>query len=136
MLSRGGGRAKPGEASGFDMFSWYFFRVSGLALVLLAILHVVLMHVVNTVDDIDYKFVADRWGSPFWRVYDFLLLALALLHGVNGARLSIDDYIRQSGWRVAAHTTLWIIALVFLVIGGIAIVTFDPGAFQAAQAGR
>jgi succinate dehydrogenase / fumarate reductase membrane anchor subunit len=69
-------------------------------------------------------------------VYDFLLLALALLHGVNGARLSIDDYIRTSGWRVAAHTTLWVIALVFLVVGGIAIVTFDPNAFQTAQAGR
>lgn len=136
MLSRGGGRSRPVEGSGFELFSWYFFRVSGLALVLLAVLHVVIMHVVNTVDEIDYAFVADRWGSPFWKVYDFLLLTLALLHGINGARLSIDDYIRSHGWRVAAHTALWAIALVFMVIGAMAIVTFDPVAFEAAHAGR
>lgn len=136
MLSRGGGRSKPAEANGIELFSWYFFRVSGLLLVLLAILHVVIMHVVNTVDEIDFAFVADRWGSPFWRVFDFLLLALALLHGVNGGRVSIEDYIRTPGWRIAAHTTLAVIALVFLVIGGLAIVTFSPQAFEAAQAGR
>ncbi len=136
MLSRGGGRSKPVEANGIELFSWYFFRVSGLLLVILALLHVVIMHVVNTVDEIDYAFVADRWGSPFWRVFDFLLLALALLHGVNGGRVSIEDYIRTPGWRIAAHTTLAVIALVFLVIGGLAIVTFSPQALEAAQTGR
>jgi succinate dehydrogenase / fumarate reductase membrane anchor subunit len=136
MLSRGGGRARPAESGGFELFSWYFFRISGLALVVLALLHVVIMHVVNTVDEINYAFVADRWNSPFWKVYDFLLLTLALLHGINGARLSIEDYVRSSGWRVVAHTTLWMIALIFMIIGGLAIVTFDPVAFEAAHAGR
>jgi succinate dehydrogenase / fumarate reductase membrane anchor subunit len=134
MLSRGGGRARPSEANGIELFSWYFFRVSGLLLVILALLHVVIMHVVNTVDEIDYKFVADRWHSPFWKVYDFLLLTLALLHGLNGARVSIEDYVRQPGWRVAAHTAVWVLALAFMVIGAMAIVTFDPEAFKAAQA--
>ncbi len=136
MLSRGGGRARPTEANGVELFSWYFFRVSGLALLLLAVMHVVIMHVVNTVDEIDYAWVADRWHSPFWKVYDFLLLALALLHGVNGARVSIEDYIRRPGWRVAAHTTLWVLALVFMVIGALAIITFDPDAFATAVGGR
>lgn len=136
MLSRGGGRARPAESGGIELFSWYFFRVSGLALIFLAIFHVVIMHVVNTVDEIDYAFVADRWNSPFWKVYDFLLLTLALLHGINGARLSIDDYVQSSGWRVAAHTLLWSIALVFMVIGVLAIVTFTPAASEAANIGR
>ncbi|RIK45932.1 MAG: succinate dehydrogenase [Chloroflexi bacterium] len=134
-MSRGGGRARPSEANGVELFSWYFFRVSGLLLVLLALLHVVIMHLVNTVDEIDYAFVADRWNSPFWKVYDFLLLTLALLHGVNGARVSIEDYVRTPGWRVAAHTTLWVLTLVFMVIGTLAIVTFNPEAFQAAVRG-
>lgn len=136
VLSRGGGRAKPAEASGVELISWYFFRISGLLLLFLAVMHVVIMHLINTVDEIDYAFVADRWNSPFWKVYDFLLLALALLHGVNGARVSIEDYIRTPGWRVAAHTTLWVLTLVFMVIGAMAIVTFDPDAFQAAVGGR
>src|SRR5688572_14356558 len=123
MLSRGGGRSRPAESNSFELFSWYFFRVSGLLLLFLAIFHVVI-----TVDEIDYAFVANRWESPFWKVYDFLLLTLALLHGINGARLAIDDYIRSHGWRVTAYTALWITALVFMVIGGLAIVTFDPDA--------
>jgi hypothetical protein len=30
---------------------------------------------------------------------------------------------------------VWVIALVFMIIGGMAIVTFDPEAFRAANAG-
>lgn len=134
MQSRGGGRARPVESSGLELYSWYFFRISGLLLVLLAIMHTVIMHVVNMVDEIDYQFVADRWGSPFWKVFDFLLLVLALLHGLNGARVSIEDYVRSPGWRVAAHTAVWVIGLLFMVIGAIAIVTFNPDAFRNATA--
>lgn len=136
MLSRGGGRAKPPEGNSIELLSWYFFRVSGLLLIILALLHVIIMHVVNTVDEIDYAFVADRWSSPFWKVYDFLLLALALLHGLNGGRVSIEDYIRSDGWRILAHTTLWVLGFVFLVLGAMALITFDPVAFEMANAGR
>lgn len=135
MLSRGGGRARPARGSGFEMYSWYFFRMSGIALIFLAIGHVVIMHVINTVDEIDYEFVANRWQSPFWRVYDMLLLFLALLHGVNGARVGIEDYIRQPGWRIFAHSALWLITLAFLIIGVLAMVNFDPTAHQAVASG-
>lgn len=136
MQSRGGGRARPADGNGFELFSWYYFRVSGLLLIFFAILHVVIMHVVNTVDQIDYAFVADRWSSPFWKVYDFLLLILGLSHGINGGRVSIEDYVRSKGWRTVAMTTLWVTALVFMVIGAMAIVTFDPAAYSAARSGR
>ena len=77
---------------------------------------------------------ANRWESPFWKVYDFMLLTLALLHGVNGARLSIEDYVQSRGWRTTLLTTVWLIALVFMVIGAMAIVTFDVDAFREAHA--
>lgn len=134
-LSRGGGRARPAGSGGFELFSWYFFRISGLALVFLAVFHVIIMHVIHTVDEIDHAFIVDRWSSPFWQVYDFLLLTLALLHGVNGARVSIDDYVRSSGWRLAAYSALSLITLIFLVIGALAIITFDPSQFET-LAGR
>jgi len=52
------GRERP--SGGFELYSWYYFRISGLLLILLAVGHVVIMHVVNTVDEIDWQF-ADRW---------------------------------------------------------------------------
>ncbi len=135
MLSRGGGRARPSRGGGFEMYSWYFFRISGLVLIFMALGHVVIMHVVNTVDEIDYAFVADRWSSPFWRVYDMMLLLLAMLHGVNGARVGIDDYVRRPGWRVFAFSALWLITLTFIVIGAMAIINFDPSAHEVVTAG-
>lgn len=130
------GRQRP-SGSNFELYSWYFFRVSGLLLIFLAVIHVLVMHVVNTVDEIDYNFVADRWNSPFWRAFDWLLLTLALLHGLNGARIAIDDYIASRGWRVFAHSMLWSTAIILLIIGSLAIVTFNPSAFDSvASAGR
>ncbi|MBX6753803.1 succinate dehydrogenase hydrophobic membrane anchor subunit [Thermorudis peleae] len=127
------GRERP--SGGFELYSWYFFRISGLLLIFLAITHVIIMHVINTVDRIDWNFVANRWHSPFWRGFDWLMLFLALLHGLNGARLAIDDYIRPRPWRIAAYSVLWTVAIIFLVIGSIAILTFNPEAFRQAAMG-
>jgi succinate dehydrogenase / fumarate reductase membrane anchor subunit len=130
------GRQRP-SGGNFELYSWYFFRVSGLLLIFLAVIHVVIMHVINNVDEIDFNFVADRWHSPFWRAFDWLLLTLALLHGLNGARIAIDDYIRSRGWRIFAHSLLWSSAIILLIIGSIAIVTFNPASFNSvASAGR
>ena len=49
------------------------------------------MHVFDTgVARVDFDFVVDRWSSPFWRTWDWMLLSLALLHGVNGTRVIIE----------------------------------------------
>lgn len=119
------GREKP-AASNFELYSWYFFRISGLLLIFLAVTHVLIMHVFNTAFDIDYEFVADRWGSPFWRMFDWLLLIMALTHGLNGARIAVDDYIGSAGWRVVGYSAILIALLVFGVMGTLAIVTFEP----------
>jgi succinate dehydrogenase / fumarate reductase, membrane anchor subunit len=119
------GREKP-SGGNFELYSWYFFRISGLLLIFLAVTHVMVMHVFNSVFDIDYEFVVDRWNSPFWRTFDWLLLILALTHGLNGARIAIDDYIRSPGWRIFAYSTLWSALIIFGALGTIAIVTFSP----------
>ena len=130
------GRERP-ASNNFELYSWYFFRISGLLLIFLAVVHVVIMHVVHNVSAIDYKFVADRWNSPFWRFFDWLLLTLALVHGLNGARIAIDDYIPDRGWRIAALSLLWSVAIAFLILGSVAIVTFNPANFNnAVAAGR
>lgn len=119
------GRERP-AGSNFELYSWYFFRISGLLLVLLALTHVLVMHVINTAFDIDYEFVVNRWESPFWKSFDWLLLMMALTHGLNGARIAVDDYVRSSGWRVIGYSAILIALLVFGVLGTIAIVTFEP----------
>ena len=59
------GRAPPGGGS--------FLRISGVLLLLFAYAHFAIMHLVNSVDVVDYDFVAGRWASLGWRLFDWLL---------------------------------------------------------------
>jgi succinate dehydrogenase / fumarate reductase membrane anchor subunit len=117
----------PARARGFEFYSWYFFRISGLVIVFLVIIHLVVMHVTTDVAKTSYDFVAARYANPFWRVYDFLLLTLALLHGMNGLRVMIDDYVQRHNWRLAWKTFLGLIVLTFWLMGTMTIITFHPG---------
>jgi len=114
---------------GFELWSWYFFRVSGVLVLFLVFGHILVVHILNNVDAITYAFVADRWQSLGWRFYDWLLLALAITHGQNGLRVMIDDYIHPPAWRVVAHTMNWTVLGIFLALGTLTIVTFPtmPG---------
>ena len=106
--------ARPKPASGLELRSWIFMRVSGLVLLFLALGHLVLMHLIHNVDEINYAFVAGRYAGWLWRGYDLALLLLAMLHGTNGARVLIDDYLRGRRRRIT------LIAL-YLVCGGLTV---------------
>jgi succinate dehydrogenase / fumarate reductase membrane anchor subunit len=120
-------RARPAQG-GFELWMWYFMRVSGLLLVVLALGHMFIMHVLAQLggEDVSFAFVTARWGSPFWRLYDMLLLVLALVHGVNGARIVIGDYLRRGGLRTSLVTLLFTAGFVWLLLGVFVILTFDP----------
>jgi succinate dehydrogenase / fumarate reductase membrane anchor subunit len=116
---------RPSGGGGFETFSWYFFRVSGVALIFLALIHLFLNHVSTDVSCTSYQLVSLRYSSPFWRLYDWLLLTLALLHGINGLRIVIDDYVRSRGWRLILQSTLGLLTLAFFLMGTITLITFQ-----------
>jgi succinate dehydrogenase / fumarate reductase membrane anchor subunit len=117
------------SSSSVELWSWYFFRVSGVLILFLVFGHILVVHILNNVDDITYAFVATRWQSLGWRFYDWLLLALALTHGQNGLRVTIDDYIHRPALRLAAHTVNCVVLAALLALGTLTIVTFPimPG---------
>lgn len=125
-------RPKP-EASGRERFWWYFMRLSGLALVLLALGHMFIMHVLVelTGGEINFAFVQSRWGTPFWRIYDFLLLVLAFVHGANGARVVVADYVSHRRTRSLIIGLLIAVSAIWLVLGMLVILLFDPNATAA-----
>ncbi|HEX6970693.1 MAG TPA: succinate dehydrogenase hydrophobic membrane anchor subunit [Limnochordia bacterium] len=117
-----GGTRRP--QGSFELASWLFMRVSGVLLWILVLGHMFVMHIQHDVTEVDYAFVAARWATPFWRIYDWTMLILALIHGMNGLRIIVYDYVRARGWRLVAVATLYVAALVFLLIGSVAIITF------------
>ena len=72
-----------------ELYAWLFMRVSGVVLVVLVLGHLFIMNILDGgVQRINWAFVAGRWASPFWQVWDLLMLWLAMLHGTNGLRRS------------------------------------------------
>ena len=113
-----------GPKQNFETWSWFFMRVSGLVLVFLALTHFALTHIINDVVETDAVFVAERWDNPLWRLFDWTLLALALLHGLNGLRWIIEDYVRADAKRALVKSVLYTITGVLFAYGTFTIVTY------------
>jgi succinate dehydrogenase / fumarate reductase membrane anchor subunit len=116
----------PKPESGLELYAWIFMRVSGVALLFLALGHLLMMHIINNVDNINFRFVADRYATPFWRTYDLVMLWFAMIHGVNGVRTVLVDYISSRGWRTASLASLFVLGFILLTLGSIAILSFQP----------
>ncbi|GLW94851.1 succinate dehydrogenase [Actinokineospora globicatena] len=101
-------------------------RVSGLALIVLVLGHLFIMNILDGgVHRINFAFVAGRWSSPFWQVWDLLMLWLAELHGANGLRTVINDYARKDGTRFWLKIMLYVSVVLILFLGTYVIFTFD-----------
>lgn len=124
MASR---RVRP--AGGYELAWWYFMRISGLLLVILALGHLFVMHIIHNVESVNYAFVANRWADPttgvVWRLWDLTMVNLAVLHGFNGLREILYEAISRPGRRVLAATLLWGMAAFLIVIGTYAILQFQ-----------
>jgi succinate dehydrogenase / fumarate reductase membrane anchor subunit len=126
----GAGRNRP--IRGFELWAWLFMRISGLVLLVLAVGHVLIMHVFDEgVDRVDFAFIQLRWASPFWKTWDWLMLVLALLHGVNGLRMIVLDYVRPAGARLTINAFFTVLGAALMALGTIIVVTFDPSKWPA-----
>jgi succinate dehydrogenase / fumarate reductase membrane anchor subunit len=109
-----------------ERWSWLFMRASGVVLIVLIFTHLFINLLTGDgVNQIDFAFVAGKWASPLWKVWDLTMLWLAMLHGGNGMRLLVNDY---AGPRTR---TMWMWLLgaavtVVMVLGTLVIFTFDP----------
>lgn len=116
--------------SGFEFNMWLFMRVSGILIVFLALFHMILMHLVISVEQITFLTLVDRWAGiqgAFWRTYDLFLLIFAFTHGINGARNVLADYFHSPGWRAFLVIGLWLFWFALMVMGAFIIFTFNPG---------
>jgi succinate dehydrogenase membrane anchor subunit len=120
------GAGRPRPQGGIDLLAWIFMRVSGVVLLFMVLVHLAIMHIINNIEVINYHFVAERYATPFWRTYDVVMLWLAFIHGLNGVRVMIDDYVSSHGWRVFSLASLYVLGFVFLVLGSLVVLTFNP----------
>lgn len=111
----------------FELYSWAFMRISGVVLVVLVLGHLFIMNVLDGgVQRLNFAFVAGRWASPFWQIWDLLMLWLAMIHGTNGLRTVVNDYTRKDSTRLWLKGALYVASAFTIALGTLVIFTFDP----------
>ncbi len=100
MVSSSSSRPAPAAANQFERFMWSFMRISGFVMIFLVFLHITIMHFLNDITAITGQFVFGRFAElPAWAWIDLAILFFAWLHGLNGLRIVLTDYIRRGTGR-------------------------------------
>ncbi len=107
------------------MKRWFYQRLTGIFLAVLLVAHFTIMHFIGT-GEIDYRTVAQRLSSPYWKTFDLAFLVFALYHGMAGLWVVIDDYVHKDGWRIFIYSVVVLAGVLLLIIGGLTIITFAP----------
>jgi succinate dehydrogenase / fumarate reductase membrane anchor subunit len=110
--------------SNLERRAFLFMRLSGAALLILAVGHMMIQHVLNSSQNLTLQFVADQWSSWGWKAYDMLLLFFAITHGFNGLRNVLEDYIHNRGAVLWINRFLFVFAILTIIWAGIAIASF------------
>jgi len=109
-------RSRPIRSAGaFEYGMWLITRISGLALILFAAISMGIAftlggrmqlnmtsmfrwmffpnpnHVINS----NIPDVTAGWSNAFWQIYSMLMILLASIHGFNGVRMILEDYIEK-----------------------------------------
>jgi len=106
-----------------EAFWWAYLRISGIALIILVLGHLLIQHIINDVHNLTLEWVVqDRWAHVGWRVYDALMLAIGYTHGLRGIWQVGQDYIHNKTALGAIKWALIIGGGLILLIGAIAII--------------
>ena len=124
-----GGEFRPGDrydvpalvSGGGRLFYYLMVRVTGLLLTVLVLGHFVVTHITTDVAETGSSFIARRWDSVLWILWDWAMLTAAMLHGAAGVWISIEDYTpdrrkrrRRQRLLVAISTLLFVLGLVVI----------------------
>jgi succinate dehydrogenase hydrophobic anchor subunit len=134
-------RYVPQRGINLDYLMWLFTRISGLGIILLALiglgtamymgarlqmdLPTVLRwtffpdpsHVVNS----NIPDVTMGWANAFWQIMQFLIIFFAFTHAANGIRMIIEDYLGHTFWQPVVRALIALLWIV-MVIGAIKVV--------------
>ena len=120
-------RPAPRRGVNWEKWGWIYMRASGVVLIVLIFGHLFVNLVVGEgVKAIDFGFVGGKWADPFWQWWDVLMLWLALIHGANGMRTIVNDYVTHGGTRRILVSALWLSAGFLILLGTWVVFWFDP----------
>lgn len=119
------GSRRPGAPAA--RYGWVFLRLSGLLLPVLALGQVLSFGVLDGgVARLSSAYLAGRWSSPFWQLWDLALLWLGLPHGALGVQVVLRDRVRSGRTRFWLAALGWTVTGLALALGTLTVLTWDP----------
>lgn len=123
------GEFRPGDrydvparaAGGGRLFYYLTVRITGLLLTILVLGHFIVTHITTDVAETGTDFIARRWDSVLWLLWDWAMLTAAMLHGAAGVWISIEDYTPDHEKRRRRQRLLVSISTLLFVLGLIVI---------------
>ncbi len=119
---------------GFESFMWLFMRLSGLAMYVFALTGLIIALFMGARTQMDMGtllrwtffpigthvtssdiLVLEQWINPFWSIIQYLVIAFATLHGTNGLRVVLEDYM-DKGWSVYLLRGLLFVVWLFMLL--------------------
>jgi len=120
----------------FEYLMWIFTRISGIALVTLAVVGMATAFVLGARTQIDlptlmrWTFfpnpnhvvnsnipdVTLGWANGFWQVMQILLVTFGITHGFNGLRVVLEDFIGPSFTKPLLRGFLFMLWLFMLIV--------------------
>ncbi|MGO1768579.1 MAG: succinate dehydrogenase, hydrophobic membrane anchor protein [Microbacterium sp.] len=121
-------RSARNRGSNWEKWGWLYMRVSGVLLIVLIFGHLISNLIIpeGGVHALNFAFVAGKLASPFWQIWDVLMLWLAFIHGANGMRTIVNDYVQRKALRTSLVTAIWVAAGLLIILGTLVVFTFDP----------
>lgn len=128
IVSSSSSRPRPTQST-FERLAWQFMRASGIVMAVLVIFHLVIMHFVTDIADVNGPFVFDRFkATPIWMIIDLLILFFAWLHGLNGVRIVLTDYMKRGSARRIALALIGAFGVVWFVLGAAVLIYVQSNA--------
>lgn len=130
-------RYVPQRGINLDYLMWLFTRISGVGIVVLALiglgaamymgarLHMDLPTVLrwtffpnpNHVVNSNIPDVTLGWANAFWQIMQFLIIVFAFTHAANGLRMIVEDYVGHTFWQPFIRAVFALLLIGMIIVG-------------------
>lgn len=116
----------PQGRNAFERRMWMFMRYSGLVLIFLALSHFWIQHILIGTQALSQAQTVAFWGAQgnpitigniIFRAYYAVMLVLAMMHGLNGTRQVMTDYVHGKQLFLLIMGALTVIVGLLVVFG-------------------
>ncbi len=129
-------RTMPKPSWNLEFLMWIFTRISGISLILLAIIGISAGLLIGARTQMDMgtlmrwtffpnpSHVLDSevpdlylWTNGFWQIMQILVIIFAATHGFNGLRVVIEDYSKPGIWQAALRFLIFLLWIFSGLVG-------------------